>query len=261
MVAKAAEEAARAAATAAAALPPPPTSLALALAGQPAADAVRAHLAAQRGGGGALALASPGALALGGGLDADNPEVVRLEAKLRDVTQRLQRGDFSPEMEEMDANGEPAPIYNTQGQRTNTRDVVARERLTRSRNDLIEALLAKCPTFRPPPDWRPMKKERKLYIPQKEYPGAKATATATRAQGWGGRGFGADAFPAPLSVFWPRVQLFRADHRPPWQHAEAAAEGDEHAHRHPGAGQREGGLRQGPQGARSRGRHNGAGLG
>jgi splicing factor 1 len=36
---------------------------------------------------------------------------------------------------------------------------------------LIETLLKKCPTFRPPPDWRPPKRERKLYIPQKEFPG------------------------------------------------------------------------------------------
>ena len=165
VVVKAAEEAARLArlGAEAAALNPFSGALGLPL---PDSDAIRAHLA---GRGTALALATGG---LAAGLDVDNPEVVRLEAKLRDVTQRLQRADFGPELEAMDRDGEPAPIYNAQGQRTNTREVVARDRLARSRNDLIETLMAKCPTFRPPPDWRPMKKEKKLYIPQKEYPGA-----------------------------------------------------------------------------------------
>ena len=137
----------------------------------PDMDAVRAHMArvAAAGGAGAMVLSGmPGALT---GVASDDPEVVRLEAKLRDVTMRLQRNDLGPELAEIEAEGEAPPIYNAAGVRQNTRDVVARERLARSRNDLIEQLMRRCPTFRPPPDWRPQKRERKMYIPQKEYPG------------------------------------------------------------------------------------------
>jgi splicing factor 1 len=128
--------------------------------------AIRAHLAAAAGG----ALVPGMGLALAG-VESDDPEVIRLNAKLSDVTMRLQRNDIGPELDEIDKDGEPAPIYNSSGVRLNTREVVARERLARARNDLIETLLKKCPSFRPPPDWRPMKKEKKLYIPQKEFPG------------------------------------------------------------------------------------------
>jgi splicing factor 1 len=43
--------------------------------------------------------------------------------------------------------------------------------MQKKRNELIEKLIARDPTFRPPADYRPEKKWVKLRIPTKEYPG------------------------------------------------------------------------------------------
>eukprot|EP00889_Picochlorum_renovo_P009009 jgi/Picre1/36039/NNA_003495.t1 len=47
-----------------------------------------------------------------------------------------------------------------------------REKLTRKRNEMIEELLKRDETFKPPADYRPEKKSRKIFIPYKEYPDA-----------------------------------------------------------------------------------------
>lgn len=78
--------------------------------------------------------------------------------------------DYEPELAELDAEPEPDPQYNAMGVRTNTREVRARERAMRVRNDLILELVKRVPTYRPPPDWKPPKVERKLVIPAKDYP-------------------------------------------------------------------------------------------
>ena len=45
-------------------------------------------------------------------------------------------------------------------------------KLREQRSELIGWLVTRCPhLFRPPPDWRPTKKRRKLWVPEKEYPG------------------------------------------------------------------------------------------
>ena len=129
-------------------------------------DAIRAHMAARASG--ALVPATAGMV---GSIESSDPEMQRLYAQLQDVSARILRGDLGPELAAIEAEGEAAPIYNSAGMRLNTREVVARERQGKLRNDLIETLLKQCPTFRPPPDWKPPKRERKMYIPQKEYPG------------------------------------------------------------------------------------------
>ena len=57
------------------------------------------------------------------------------------------------------------------GVRQNTREVRAKEKLIAKRNRLVEDLIKKSPSFRPPADWKPQKKQRKIFIPLKEYPG------------------------------------------------------------------------------------------
>lgn len=46
-----------------------------------------------------------------------------------------------------------------------------REKMQRKRNELIETLIARDPTYRPPSDYRPEKKWCKLSIPHRQYPG------------------------------------------------------------------------------------------
>ena len=49
--------------------------------------------------------------------------------------------------------------------------VRVKEKLMEERSTLIEDLIKADPTYRPPPDYRPAKKHRKIFIPQKDYPG------------------------------------------------------------------------------------------
>lgn len=99
------------------------------------------------------------------------PEVHFLFAELGRINRRLLAGlpfDDGPERER---EAEPAPIYDANGVRVNTRDVVEREKFTHRRMELLEEICRKCPTFRPPPDYRPNKRIAKLLIPVDEYPG------------------------------------------------------------------------------------------
>ena len=47
-----------------------------------------------------------------------------------------------------------------------------KEKLLERRSFLIEELIKADSTYRPPADYRPAKKHKKVYIPQKDYPGA-----------------------------------------------------------------------------------------
>ena len=51
------------------------------------------------------------------------------------------------------------------------REVRTRDKLQLRRLHLIEELIRADPTYRPPTDYRPAKKHKKVYIPQKDYPG------------------------------------------------------------------------------------------
>ena len=54
----------------------------------------------------------------------------------------------------------------------NTREHRIEQKLRDERNDLAGWLVARCPhLFRPPQDWRPTKKKRKIFVPEKEFPG------------------------------------------------------------------------------------------
>ncbi len=64
----------------------------------------------------------------------------------------------------------PPPIYDSNGIRQNTREVRMKEKINRQRNQVIEELLKRDPTYQVPADYKPEKKSRKLYIPYKEYP-------------------------------------------------------------------------------------------
>ena len=46
-----------------------------------------------------------------------------------------------------------------------------KNKLMDRRQDLIEEMIKADPTYRPPPDYKPRKKERKIFIPQQDYPG------------------------------------------------------------------------------------------
>jgi hypothetical protein len=104
--------------------------------------------------------------------DSDDPEVVRQYAKYLDANQRLEARDFRDERPEHERSPSPPPRYDARGARVNTREHRIEQKLRDERNDLAGWLVARCPhLFRPPQDWRPTKKKRKIFVPEKEFPG------------------------------------------------------------------------------------------
>jgi splicing factor 1 len=66
----------------------------------------------------------------------------------------------------------PAPTYDSQGKRANTRDLRAKQNLINERHYLIEKAIKINPQFKPPADYRTSstKRTKKIYIPIKNYP-------------------------------------------------------------------------------------------
>ena len=75
------------------------------------------------------------------------------------------------ERSERSRSPSPEPIYDANGVRTNTRDIIDKEKYAAKRGELIELLIEICPGFTPPPDFKPARKTRKILIPVAEYPG------------------------------------------------------------------------------------------
>jgi hypothetical protein len=78
-----------------------------------------------------------------------DPEVAALHRKLGEINQRLMRGDLvDNSIPEWERSPSPEPTYDRMGNRTNTREVRAREKMQQQRIEVIEELIAKCPTYR-----------------------------------------------------------------------------------------------------------------
>lgn len=130
----------------------------------PDAAAIQARLASK----GVVSAAATAAMTL----STTDPEAARRFAKYQDVSQRLTMRDFTDDRPESDRSPSPPPKYNKFGIKVNTREARVKDRLYRERDELVEWLMANTNgEFQPPHDWRPRKKERKLYVPEDEYPG------------------------------------------------------------------------------------------
>ncbi|XP_074264315.1 splicing factor-like protein 1 [Silene latifolia] len=105
-----------------------------------------------------------------GGIEFD-PEVQALNSRLLEISRKLQSGLPLDDRPEGARSPSPEPVYDNMGIRVNTREYRARERLNRERQEIISEIIKKNPAFKPPADYRPPKRYKKLYIPQKEYPG------------------------------------------------------------------------------------------
>jgi len=118
---------------------------------------------------GGIVVQLPSAVVGGPAQKSDDPAVLALYGELADAERRLREDDWqippSPQR-----SPSPEPVYDRRGIRLNTREVRARENLSERRQDLIEQLIKSDRSYRPPYDYRPQKKRKKLYIPQKKYP-------------------------------------------------------------------------------------------
>jgi splicing factor 1 len=65
----------------------------------------------------------------------------------------------------------PEPIYDPKtGLRQNTREQRLKDKYFKERLRLIDEVILLDPTYTPPPDYKPPKKQRKIYIPEPNNP-------------------------------------------------------------------------------------------
>ncbi|CAG9317305.1 unnamed protein product [Blepharisma stoltei] len=99
-------------------------------------------------------------------LTKDQLELILRQARIEDISRRLTANDY--EIQDIEIRSpSPEPIYDPKtGQRVNTRESRAKEKLLKERNLCIEECLKIDPQYKPPADYKPPKAMRKLYIPQ-----------------------------------------------------------------------------------------------
>jgi len=149
---------------------------------EPAEDAAAAGrvtaVASSDGIGGALVL--PGGLAVRlpatmigeDAAPADATEEIKSKfAELARINRRMLAHLPFDERSERSRSPSPEPIYDANGVRQNTREVLDKEKYHTRRMELVEQLVECCPGFVPPPDYRPAKKSRKIFIPVAKHPG------------------------------------------------------------------------------------------
>ncbi|KAI3434500.1 hypothetical protein D9Q98_002575 [Chlorella vulgaris] len=99
-----------------------------------------------------------------------DPEVLEFHKQYNEINRKLLSGTIDIPSEG-ERSPSPPPVYDVMGLRLNTREVRYKEKMGKARNQLIEQLIQRDPTFKPPPDYRPERKWKKIFIPQKDYPG------------------------------------------------------------------------------------------
>ncbi|KAI9091077.1 hypothetical protein K1719_028347 [Acacia pycnantha] len=99
----------------------------------------------------------------------NNPEIQELKAELVEINRRL-HGPFHDDKLEEERSPSPEPIYDNVGNRINSREARLRQKLVQKRQDIISKLIKSNQSFSTPPDYKPPKFFKKLYIPVNEYP-------------------------------------------------------------------------------------------
>ncbi len=100
-------------------------------------------------------------------------ETLVLQMKLKQVNDRITTVAADAVRREADPNRSPSPPpkYDSEGKRTNTREVRMKEALENERANIIESMMKLNPAFQVPEGYVKRKPSRKLYIPTKEHPG------------------------------------------------------------------------------------------
>ena len=97
-------------------------------------------------------------------------EEVKLQLRIDELTRRM-HNPLAHLSSVQPRSPSPEPTYDAHGQRTNTREQRYKTLHTNERNELILRLTSLNSTYRPPADWKKQTRfERRVYIPQKDYP-------------------------------------------------------------------------------------------
>lgn len=110
--------------------------------------------------------------ALGANVSEMEAEKYALNVRIEEINRKLRLGDIVPP--ERERSPSPPPTYDTQGRRTNTREVRYRKKLEEERVRLVDKQIKLDPNYRPPMEYaaakRNMKPTEKVYLPIKEFP-------------------------------------------------------------------------------------------
>lgn len=117
---------------------------------------------------GGIAVAMPSVLT--GRQTHSDPAIQKMYDDLEDLSNRIDANDIRLPPEHA-RSPSPEPVYDRNGVRQNTREVRMREKMIEQRERMVEELIKVDPTYKPPAEFRPAKRQRKLYIPYREYPG------------------------------------------------------------------------------------------
>ncbi len=100
-------------------------------------------------------------------------ETLVLQMKLKQINDRISTVPADAARREADPNRSPSPPpkYDSQGKRTNTREVRMKEALENERASIIESMMKLNPAFQVPEGYVKRKPSRKLYIPIRDHPG------------------------------------------------------------------------------------------
>lgn len=102
-------------------------------------------------------------------MTAEQLEAYTLHLRIEEITQKLKIDDVVPA--DGDRSPSPAPQYDNQGRRVNTREYRYRKKLEDERHKLIEKAIKTIPNYHPPSDYRrPTKTQEKVYVPVNDYP-------------------------------------------------------------------------------------------
>ena len=98
-------------------------------------------------------------------------EVVIRKHRIDDLTRRLIVNDFEQQNDPDLRSPSPEPIYDAKtGQRTNTLEQRLKEKYVKERYNLITEVLTMDASYIAPPDYKPPKKHKKIFIPETDDP-------------------------------------------------------------------------------------------
>ncbi|UYV68621.1 SF1 [Cordylochernes scorpioides] len=105
-------------------------------------------------------------------LTPEQEKIYLLQVQIEAISRRLRTGDLGIPENPKDRSPSPEPIYNSNGARINTREVVKRQKMEAERHKMIQEMLKMNKLYVPPPDYKPVqpKFEEKIIIPQEEHP-------------------------------------------------------------------------------------------
>ncbi|KAJ1898202.1 hypothetical protein LPJ66_002899 [Kickxella alabastrina] len=104
------------------------------------------------------------------GMSKEQIESYATILRIDEITQKLKSGDVVPP--DGQRSPSPAPMYNSEGKRTNTREHRYRRKLEEERMRLVEEQLKRDPEYRPPADYRRRSRfSEKVFIPVDDNPG------------------------------------------------------------------------------------------